>query len=974
MLFTPRHGRARQSAPRSLRWRRFGVVAALLFSVLPAGGVEVDYLREIKPILTHRCVACHGPLRQQAGLRLDTAALAIKGGDEGPAIVRGKPDESALIDALLGRHGRSRMPAEGEPLSPAQVELLRRWIAAGAKAPPETPEPDPREHWSFRPLVKPKVPILTERSVDRTGDVGRPSQRGDKTSPSDDRGARADRSPSERDPLQRAAAQPSPSRGQGSDGTGRQTPSEPASLHPIDAFLEVKRRELGLIALPEADRLTLLRRVSIDLIGIPPTSSEMADFLADARPDAWERVVDRLLASPLYAERWGRHWMDVWRYSDWAGFAAEHRESQKHIWRWRDWIVDSLAADKPYDRMIQEMLAADELAPTDPAALRATAYLGRNWYKFNRHVTLDNTVEHTAKAFLGLTLNCARCHDHMYDPIAQRDHYAFRAFFEPHETRLDRVGSTTNLEADGLARVFDGKPAEPTWLFRRGNDKDPDKSKPIAPAPPALLSAKPPPVEPVPLPAAAWYPDLRDEVCTAMLTEARSAEKVATEAASKLGPIASPANSAGDPAAPLARAEVALASARVKALEARIAAERHRHLVAKPDPARLSELTKQAALAERAVAKADAERQLALARMALKEAASRPDLAAVKQALADAQAKLAQAEKQLADATAAAAKPLDAYAPLGPQYPKESTGRRLALARWITAADNPLTARVAVNHLWMRHFGQPLVTTVFDFGRNGRPPSHPELLDWLAASFRDGGWRMKPIHRLMVTSKAYRLASTPPGSDASSSSGTMAQPLRLDPDNLRYWRANPRRLEAEAVRDSVLALDGRLDLTRGGPDLDHGAGLNTFRRSLYYRHANEKQMLFLETFDAAGVTECYRRNESIAPQQALALANSELTRGAGPLIERKLTELTKAAPAVPASAAKGIERPKALGESAADDSFLTAAWRLLLARDPRPEEITASRMFLAETPPPGQSQRARLIHVLLNHHDFITVR
>ncbi len=219
-------------------------------------------------------------------------------------------------------------------------------------------------------------------------------------------------------------------------------------------------------------------------------------MLADESEDAYERVVDRLLASPQYGERWGRHWMDVWRYSDWDGYGAEVRESQPHIWRWRDWIIESLNADKPYDEMVREMLAADEVAPGDPDTLRASGFLVRNWYKFNRNVWLEATVEHTSKAFLGITLNCARCHDHMYDPILQTDYYQFRAFFEPHNVRTDRVPGQRDTKLDGLVRVFDEKADATTYLFARGNEAKPDKEHPLTPGVPAVLGGDPLQVEP----------------------------------------------------------------------------------------------------------------------------------------------------------------------------------------------------------------------------------------------------------------------------------------------------------------------------------------------------------------------------------------------------------------------------------------------------------------------------------------------
>src|SRR5262249_4472615 len=256
----------------------------------------------------------------------------------------------------------------------------------------------------------------------------------------------------------------------------------------------------------------LLRRIYLDLIGLPPTREELHAFLADESPDAYEKVVDRLLSSPQYGERWGRHWMDVWRYADWAGYGAEVRDSQKHIWRWRDWIIESLNQDKGYARMVQEMLAGDELEPTNPDVLRATGFLVRNWYKFNRNVWLDNTIEHTSKAFLGVTLNCARCHDHMYDPVTQKEYYQFRAFFEPHNIRTDRVPGQANTALDGLVRVYDANLNPQTFLFVRGEEKSPDKKNPLAPAVPLALGGNKLAIQPVKLPRDSYAPDRRDFV------------------------------------------------------------------------------------------------------------------------------------------------------------------------------------------------------------------------------------------------------------------------------------------------------------------------------------------------------------------------------------------------------------------------------------------------------------------------------
>ncbi|MDE2714872.1 MAG: DUF1549 domain-containing protein, partial [Verrucomicrobiota bacterium] len=337
--------------------RAWSISLAVLMT-LTAGAA--DYLRDIKPVLKARCYACHGALKQKAGLRVDTAAN-IRKGAKGEAIVApGNPTDSELLYRLTTKDLADRMPPEGAALKVDEIAAIKEWIAAGAPVPKgEIAEAAPREHWAFQ------VP----KKMQRSGDSG----------------------------------------------------------NLIDGLLEDRRVALGLKTQPEAERTIVIRRLYLDLIGLPPTRAQ----LADQRP--WNEIVDELLNNPQHGERWARHWMDIWRYADWYGLGAQLRNSQKHIWHWRDWIVESLNQDKGYDRMILEMLAADELAPEDPKALRATGFLARNYYLFNRTTWLDATIEHTGKAFIGLTLNCAKCHDHKYDPITHVDYYRFRAIFEPHQ-------------------------------------------------------------------------------------------------------------------------------------------------------------------------------------------------------------------------------------------------------------------------------------------------------------------------------------------------------------------------------------------------------------------------------------------------------------------------------------------------------------------------------------------------------------
>lgn len=1102
----------------------------------------VDYVQDVKPILSRRCYSCHGALKQKNDLRVDTAALAIKGGSSGPSIVAGKSGESLLIDAVTGAEGVKKMPPEGDPLTVEQIAILRAWIDQGAKAPVEKTPEDPARHWSYQPPVRPPVPAV----------------------------------------------------------------KQPESIrNPIDAFIAAEHERRGLSPVPFASRSVLLRRAYLDLIGLPPTRAEMQAFLADDSNDAYEKVVDRLLESPQYGERWGRHWMDVWRYSDWDGFGAEVRESQPHVWRWRDWIIESLNADKPYDQMIVEMLAGDELAPDDPATIRATAFLARNWYKFNRNVWLDYSIEHTSKAFLGTTLNCARCHDHMYDPITQQDYYRFRAFFEAHDIRADRVPGQADTAKDGLARVYDANAAAQTFLFTRGDEKQPDKDHPLTAGVPVVFSKSDLKIDAVPLPASSYYPGSRAYVQEEALAQTRSEvekaqtglkdsvvrlaaakQKLVDLAAGKIvDPAKTPAGAVviaddfsapqpevwttgpgdweykegrllqkdprdaitqllsvkshptdfiarfkfkttggdvyksvglsfdaagetdfwafylsgvnklavfqrvegrdiyhsdagrdfpvelnrayefqvavrgnlvnvsvdgtlqltykiagerrkegrfavwtydataeflaasvselpagypmyerpGDAPTPVNEADLIAAVGQAEAArtlaaqtlatagaasvwtQARIAADRANY--ATPPAANAKDLSLIAGSAEREHALRQAELNLLVAEQKLTAARAVPNPGAekAKKALTDAEAAQAAAVKVRDAALDVVGQPNENYSRIGPVYPTASTGRRLALARWIADRGNPLTARVAINQIWMRHFGAPLVPSVFDFGLNGKSPTHPQLLDWLAVELMEptigdtgqekvaGAWRMKHVHRLIVTSNAYRRQSSATGPN---------DPNRaIDPDNLYLWRMNVRRMEAEIIRDSTLAVAGRLDKTMGGPELDENSGMTVARRSVYFRNTKEKKMTFLDLFDRPNVVECYRRSESVVPQQALAMANSPLSLAQARVLAGALS--TETGPASdPATVQRFIAtafeqvlcRPPTAAEQAECEQFLIDQARRFADPASLTQFTTGAAAPVPAATDPHQRARENLVHVLLNHNDFLTIR
>jgi len=610
--------------------------------------------------------------------------------------------------------------------------------------------------------------------------------------------------------------------------------------HPVDAFVLARLKSKGLTPNAAADRAAQARRVHLDLTGLLPTPDELAAFMADESPHAWDRLVDRLLASPAYGERWGRHWMDVWRYSDWAGYKAAVRESQKHIWQ-------------------QEMLAGDELAPGDEEALRGTGFLARNYFR-NRDQWMDDVVRHTSQAFMGLTVQCAKCHDHFYDPITAEEYYRLRAIFEPYHVRTDHVRGELNTARNGLPRAYDQNPQAKTYFLEAGDERNPIKDLLIVPGTPVSLGGTYQ-AEAIPLADPVRQPERRGFVRGLLLEQAASPEeKAALRSLFELEDLAGGTKAEG----------------------------------------------------KAAVTKA-------------------------KRALAPAKKKFDAAVKaQAAAAKALKAKPSAKYTPrLAGNVPRESTGRRLAYARWLTRPDHPLTARVAANQVWMRHFKTGLVPTVSDFGGNGQPPSHPQLLDWLAHELRDSGWSLKELHRTIVTSDTYRRSSEP-------------REVAEDRDNTLLWRYPPKRMEGELIRDNLLHVAGRLDRRMGGPDIPNTQAQSSLRRSVYLRHAHEKLVEFVQIFDGPKTSECYQREDSIRPQQALALVNSKLT----------------------------VDGATALAAELADrsaDAFLEAAFQRILGRSPRDAEVRECAAFLNDAADPIRGRRNLLV-ALLNLDEFVMIR
>jgi len=852
------------------------------------------YLNQIKPVFHERCYACHGALKQKAGLRLDTASLILEGGENGNVIDVSFPRKSELIKRLITHDSSDRMPPEGKPVEAQTIQAIRQWIAAGAPMPEhELPEQDPLDHWAFKPPT---------------------------------------------------AAKPT---------------SQIKADHPIDAMLSAEHERMNLSPQHEAEPSLLMRRLFFDLTGLPPSPQQIEAYLQNPSDAEYEKIVDRLLASPEYGERWGRHWMDVWRYTDWFGLGAQLRYSAKHIWHWRDWIVESLNEDKGYDQMIREMLAADELYPMDNERLRATGFLVRNYFLFNRTTWLDKTIEHTSKAFLGLTMQCGKCHDHKYDPITSQDYYRFRAILEPHQVRTDALPGKSDLEQNGLPRAFDMHPEELTYLHVRGNEKNPDKSKQMKPSPPAFLKNIPFSITPILLPSESHRPALKLYVLNTLLEEANDQiRSLSNKQQSEASKTENQDSASSEPSL----LELELIAARLKPNALTTAHKAMRTRAFQPDAPDLKNLELQAGKAAFEHEKAKLELELAKARKSLRDGKEDKKEALGKE-LEKVQSRLEQRIQSFVEnprfytPIRASLKALESPAETGEErhrpYPDHSTGRRSALANWIIHPNNPLTARVAINHIWMRHFGVPLVDPVTDFGRRTPAPKLQSVLDDLAVRFRDNHWRMKPVHKLIITSKAYRR----------SSSDLKAAPNNLtsDSDNQYLWRQNPRRMESQVVRDSLLSLARQLNTQIGGPDIDPKSKKQQHRRSLYFTHSRDDQHKFLNLFDDASILACYRRPESIIPQQALALSNSLISSETAEAIARTLET--------------------DLGErSNQPTAFIEAAFTRLLAWHPSEEEleICLATLIQWETEPEdaenNPSPRASLVHALLNHNDFITIR
>lgn len=858
-------------SPRSLR--RY-LLFALIFSCLtlqlgsrvPAADDPL-FQGQVAPILGRRCLSCHHGEKPKGGLDLTTRKGMLAGGEHGPAVVPGKASESRLIKMVSGK--KPAMPkGTGQPLSGAQVAALVKWIDAGANWPagmvlkPERAKPS-LDWWSLQPVVRPAVPKVKQAN---------------------------------------------------------------RVTNPIDAFILARLETAGLTPSPEADRRTLIRRLTFDLHGLPPTPEDIEAFVKDEAPNAYEKLVDRLLASPRYGERWGRHWLDVVHYGDTHGYDRDKR--RPNSWPYRDYVIRSLNADKPYGRFVREQLAGDILFPKDPDALIATGFIAAGPWDFEAHTELregtvdrektllldrDDMLTNTMSTFTSLTVHCARCHDHKFDPIPQKDYYRLQAVFAGLE-RKDRVvtdpmaARRAEIDAERRKRIdalpagwhskFSPDPATTKWV-----QLDLGKSLPLEEI--RLI-----PTWPADLETAGYGFPLRFRVD---VSDDATFGKFQTLLDHSLKddfekPGAKPVKVPGGgkkaryvrvTAVVLARKTVseflfALAEIEVDSDGKNVAAGAAVTSLDSQEDSRWSRRFLNDGF--------DGRKWLRLP----SDAVLREKLERLAQELED-QTKQLQALPALQMVYAISPvtpRPIrllnrgevdQPREPVGPGAPScvkaqefdfqldgaAEGARRVALAHWIVDPKNPLTHRSIVNRVWQYHFGRGLVATPSDFGRNGQPPTHPELLDWLADEFAKQKQSLKALHKLMVLSSTYRQSS------ASNPAGA-----KQDTDNMLLWRMNRGRLDAESVRDAVLAVSGRLDLTMGGPGFelfqykddkspvyDHlaVAKINdpkNWRRTVYRFTVRSVPNPFLECLDCPDPSvNTPVRNSTLTALQSLALLN-----------------------------------------------------------------------------------------------------
>ena len=750
--------------------------------------------KEVRPILVKRCYDCHGNAKQKGGLRADHIGYLKSGGKNGPALIPGKPEESALIEAVRYGNEDFQMPPK-QKLPDTEIAVLEKWIRIGAPWPDidkvvvTTDGFTEKQHayWFFQPVVK----------------VSPPKAGG--------KWARND----------------------------------------IDRFIAKKHADLKLTPAPDAHRRELARRAYFDLHGLPPSTQQLAAFVKDPDPKAYEKLVDELLASPRYGERWAQHWLDLVRYAESDGYNQD--AYRPTVWRYRDYVIKSFNDDKPYDQFVREQLAGDEIAPEDPDTLIATAYLRHPVYEYNLRdvrgqweVILTDMTDNAGEVFLGLSMGCARCHDHKFDPIRQKDYYRLRAFFTPVHWRED-----LKLATPAEKKVFDEQQAK--WETATASIR-------------ARIDALTGPG--IKRKVETWRKSFPEDLQAMTLKPAERRAALEKQLAGLCERQLKFARGQFKPDRDLKSEE---AKEKYKALQVEL--QKFNHLVPKPLMA--------AFVATDAGPKAPPN-TLETRKGGIEVKPGFPSIITPD---------------------------LPTIAPT-----KTSTGRRTALANWITRPDNQLATRVIVNRVWQYHFGRGIVASANEFGVLGDKPTHPELLDYLTTRFVNGGWRLKALHREIMLSATYRqTARLEPDT----------RTAKIDPANDFLWRFHPRRLDAEQVRDAMLAVSGELDLKSGGPS----ATANGTRRSIYTQKKRNRPDELLTALDKpAGFASISQRQSTTTPTQALQLINGDWVLARA----RKL-----------ASRAKSV-----------DD-----AWWAILGRAPRAQEKATVEAFLSKRIKAAELQR-----------------
>jgi hypothetical protein len=827
-------------------------------SKLAAAGVvkrldieQIKFFEEkIRPLLAEHCYKCHGNKKQKGDLRVDSLASLIKGGSTAGAIKPGDVEGSLLVTAI--RHVDPELKMPKKKLAARQIAAIETWIKMGAP-------------W---PGVKPNAGGDAVESAQTKSD-GVPAVRTGNTINDKDRAYWFYQ------PLSHPKIPELPKSIQASD--------QDRLRNPIDRFVVKKLNAHGISVAKQADRLTLIRRATFDLTGLPPTAGEVDRFIKDKSPDAYEQLIDRLLASPRYGERWARHWLDLVRYADSNGFKTD--EYRPHIWRYRDWVIQALNDDMPYDRFVQKQIAGDELFPDEADSMVALGYL-RLWpYETNQRDVykqwgeiLDDVTKVSSEVFLGMSMGCARCHNHKFDPILKEDYYSLRAYFAPLMPDDSLVvASAKQLEAN---RKQLGKWQEATKKIReqisaivepvRIGAEKPSLVK-FEPRIQAIMAKKPTDSSPL-------HQQIQYLAQLQLLREHNRIEgRIKGEARKKLD-----------------------------ALRAELKTYDHLKPAALPQVMAIRDVSKVA-----------------------------PQVVVPGRG---GQSNIAPGVPSVLNSRLPAIKPNEGV------YP--STGRRGALAHWLTNPTNRLSMRVIVNRLWQYHFGVGIVATANDFGHLGQPPSHPQLLDWLANELVDRKFSMKQMHKLMMTSATYKQVSSVVTSD---------KMRRVDLENRLLWRYPVRRLSAEELRDAMLLVSGEIDTKMGGP----GEKETTKRRSVYLKFMRNTRPSMSMAFDGPdGFNSIARRVDTTTAPQALLLMNGKWAVARAVEMAKRIEEESKL-------------KIKASGESADANAILTKQIEVVFlkayGRLSTQEELAGARNFVKE------NALATLCHVLLNSNEFLYV-